>query len=136
MGRFLEHFDTFALFLIPIFLIFQFLKTKSQREKRSVQVDQESPWEYGDEWKTGEEEIDLSDWEEIITIPQGFSRMYDEGIPALKRIPVDLNEMQKKLSENQITSKIIQSTKSTSPADGLFVEKKFAAEARRILSIE
>lgn len=122
-----------ALIIVgPIIVFRRLFKRKSSEEN----VTQEQAWDFGDEWKSGEENKSVTDWEEIVTIPRGNTSMYDMGLEILARKPLDLNQLQTVLSQNQITSKIAPSAKSISPSDGLFVEKKFATEAQRILNIE
>ena len=105
-----------------------------QRRKQLAERKLESEdWEFGDEWKNTLSEVNLTGWKELITFTQEFSRLYDKGIPALKRETMNINEVQTLLSENEIPSHIVPHTQSLTPADSIFVEEKNFYKAKEVL---
>lgn len=120
--------------VVPLLIFFHYLDIK---KRKSTKIEQIAPtsdeWEYGDEWKNVEDIFDPTLWQEILTVPQGYSRLYDKGVPNLKPRGVDLVHIQTLMTENQIPSKILPSSRSTSPGDALFVELKNVDKAKRIL---
>ncbi len=120
--------------IFPGVIIYKFFLIKKNNKQKHPALDQE-PWQFGDEWKNSET-IDVTDWEEIMTVPQDYykTHLYDFGSEIMKLKKTDLGKVQIFLSQNGIASKIVASTRSAMPADGLFVEKKDVDQAKQLLS--
>lgn len=71
-----------------------------------------------------------------MTVPQDYYKRHldDFGSEIMKLKKTDLGKVQIFLSQNGIASKIVASTRSAMPADGLFVEKKDVDQAKQLLS--
>ncbi len=123
--------------VVPLLIFFHYLDIRKRKSTKTEQVAPKSDeWEYGDEWKNASDEVDISNWEELVATLSKQPRIYprhgeiDNNI--LDDVP-DLVKIQEALFEHHIQSRIGRSRQTTFPADAVFVEKKDFEKAKKIL---
>jgi hypothetical protein len=96
MGTFSDFLRAFLIFsvtiIFPAAIICKFFLIKRKNIEKHPTLDQE-PWAFGDEWQKTEE-VDMTDWEEIMTVPQDYykTHLYNFGSEIMKLKKTDLGK--------------------------------------------